>query len=74
MNNEDKIIQIMKQNNGLVTTKKVNDMNIPKVTLTRLVKKGIIQRQKKDYMYFQILLEMNIMKLFIMLKMQFFHI
>lgn len=52
MNNEEKIIETMKQNNGLVTTKKVNDMSIPKVTLTRLVKKGIIQRQKKGLYVF----------------------
>jgi len=52
MNNEGKILNLMNKNNGLITTKEVNDMNIPKVTLTRLVRKGIIQRQQKGLYIF----------------------
>ncbi|MEG0799074.1 MAG: type IV toxin-antitoxin system AbiEi family antitoxin domain-containing protein [Bacilli bacterium] len=52
MSNEEKIIEIIKKNNGLVTTKKIDDMSIPKVTLSRLVKKGIIQRQKRGLYVF----------------------
>lgn len=52
MNNEEKVIYMMKKNNGLITTKEVINMKIPKVTLSRLVKKGFIQRQKKGLYVF----------------------
>lgn len=47
MKNEEKILKILKENNGIVTTKEINRKNIDKVYLTRLVNKGVIDRVKR---------------------------
>lgn len=47
MTNEEKILKILKDNNGIVTTKEVEENNIDKIYLTRLVKKGIIDKIKR---------------------------
>lgn len=47
MKNEEKILQILKDNNGIITTKEVIKNNIDKIYLTRLVNKGIICRVKR---------------------------
>lgn len=47
MTNEEKILKILKDNNGIVTTKEVEKNNIDKIYLTRLVKKGIIDKIKR---------------------------
>ena len=41
---ETKLIEIMNQNDGVLTTKGVNAAGIPRVYLTKLVRKGIIER------------------------------
>ena len=48
MTNEEKILKILKDNNGIVTTKEVEENNIDKIYLTRLVKKGIIDKIKSN--------------------------
>ncbi len=47
MNNEEKILNEMKINNGTITTNEVEQMNIARKTLTRLLKKGFIEREKQ---------------------------
>ena len=47
MTNEEKILKILKDNNGIVTTKELEENNIDKIYLTRLVKKGIIDKIKR---------------------------
>lgn len=47
MTNEEKILKILKDNNGIVTTKEVEENNIDKIYLTRLVKKGVIDKIKR---------------------------
>lgn len=41
MTNEEKILKILKDNNGIITTKEVEENNIDKIYLTRLVKKEL---------------------------------
>lgn len=47
MTKEEKILNILQENNGIITTKQVEENNIDKIYLTRLVKKGIIDRIKR---------------------------
>lgn len=47
MTNEKKILKILKDNNGIITTKEVKENNIEKIYLTRLVNKGVIDRVKR---------------------------
>ena len=47
MTKEEKILKILQENNGIITTKEVEENNIDKVYLTRLVKKGVIDRIKR---------------------------
>lgn len=47
MNYENKIIEFMKNNSDMVTIEEVNELKIPHVVLTRLVRKGLIERVKK---------------------------
>lgn len=47
MTNEEKILKILKDNNGIITTKEVKENNIEKIYLTRLVNKGVIDRVKR---------------------------
>lgn len=43
---ESKILDFMKYNSDSITIEEVNNMNIPRVTLTRLVNKNLIERIK----------------------------
>lgn len=47
MTNEEKILKILKDNNGIITTKEIKENNIANIYLTRLIKKGYIDRVKK---------------------------
>lgn len=47
MTNEEKILKILKNNNGIITTKEIKENNIANVYLTRLANKGDIERVKK---------------------------
>ena len=47
MTNEEKILKILKDNNGIITTKEIKKNNIANVYLTRLINKGYIDRVKK---------------------------
>ncbi len=47
MTNEEKILKILNDNNGIITTKQLNEKKINRVYLTRLVKKGHLNRIKK---------------------------
>ena len=47
MTYEEKILKLIENNNGIITTKQVNNEKIPKIYLTKLVKKNEIQRIKR---------------------------
>ena len=47
MTNEEKILKMLNDNNGIITTKELNDNGIDRVYMTRLIDKGIIDRVKK---------------------------
>ena len=47
MTNEEKILKMLTNNNGILTTKELNKKNIDRVYLTRLVNKGYLMRIKK---------------------------
>lgn len=47
MNNEDKILEKMKENNGIITTKEVIEMGISSKTITRLVRKNKLRKITK---------------------------
>ncbi len=47
MNKEEKILDLIKINNGIITSKEVSEQGINRVFLTRLVKSGRIERVKK---------------------------
>lgn len=47
MTKEEKVLKILKENNGVITTREVKKSNIEKIYLTRLVNKGIIDRVKR---------------------------
>lgn len=44
MNGEEKVLELMKKNNGIVKTGELKEQKINKMTLTRLVEKGLIER------------------------------
>jgi len=44
MNNEDKILEILKESGGIVSTAQIRSMDLPTVYLTRMVNKGLIER------------------------------
>ncbi len=44
MNNEQLILEMAKANNGIITSKQVDQMNIPRVYLSRLHKKGELKK------------------------------
>ncbi len=46
MNYENKLINYMKNNCDTITIEEVNNLNIPRVVLTRLIKKNLIERVK----------------------------
>ena len=47
MNNEKKIIDFLSKNNGLITSKQIKEMRIPRITLTRMIEKNLIEREKR---------------------------
>ena len=47
MNNEQKILQKMQENNGIITTTEVEQMGIPRKSLSRMLTKGLIEREKQ---------------------------
>ncbi len=47
MNNEKKILKEMQKNNGMITTNEVEQMGIARKTLTRLLEKGLIERESQ---------------------------
>lgn len=47
MNNEEKILVKMQNNKGIITTSDVNKMSIARKTLTRMLEKGLIERESK---------------------------
>lgn len=47
MNNEEKILIKMQKNNGMITTNEVEQMGIARKTLTRMLEKGIIERESQ---------------------------
>lgn len=47
MNYENKILEFMKNNCDTITIEEVNELNIPRVTLTRLINKNLIIRIKQ---------------------------
>lgn len=49
MNNYEKILEIIKNNKGYITTNELTNNKIAKVYLTNMVKKGIIRRIKRGY-------------------------
>ena len=51
MNNENKIINFMKKNSDTVTTKEVNNLNIPRITLTRLMREDIDKKKLYTAIY-----------------------
>ena len=44
MNDEEKILKLMKNNNGLIKTSEIVSNKINKMALIRLVQKGVIER------------------------------
>lgn len=44
MNNEEKVLELIKNNGGLIKTSDIKSRNINKMSLVRLVKKGMINR------------------------------
>lgn len=46
MNSEQKILKIMENNNGVITTREIVDMNLARINLTRMVEKGLVERKK----------------------------
>jgi len=47
MNNEKRILDLMNKNNGLITSKQIKELNIPRVTLSRMIEKKLIEREKR---------------------------
>lgn len=47
MNNEEKILSEMQKNNGMITTNDVEQMGIARKTLTRMLEKGLIERESQ---------------------------
>lgn len=47
MNYEQKILQKIQDNNGIITANDVYIMKIPRYVLSRMVKKGLIEREKQ---------------------------
>jgi predicted transcriptional regulator of viral defense system len=46
MDYENQILKFMKNNSDSITIEEINKLNIPRITLTRLVNKGLIERVK----------------------------
>lgn len=46
MNYENKVINYMKNNSDTITIEEINQLNIPRITLTRLIDKKLIERVK----------------------------
>ena len=44
MENIDIIKKLLKKNNGIITTKEIEDLGINSKILTRMIEKGIIER------------------------------
>jgi hypothetical protein len=44
MNDEEKVLELIKKNNGTIKTSDIVSQNINKMSLVRLVKKGLIER------------------------------
>ena len=44
MKDEKKVLELIKNNNGIVKTEELSKMNINTVSLTRLLRKGLIER------------------------------
>lgn len=47
MNYENQVLEYMKNNSDSITTEEINELNIPRIILTRLVNKELIVRVKK---------------------------
>lgn len=41
---ENKLLEVTKKNNGIITTKQVNELNIPRIYLTKLIKENKLYR------------------------------
>ena len=44
---EEKIRKLLKQNNGIITTKQIEEIGIPRVHIKQFVENGIIERIQK---------------------------
>lgn len=64
MNNYEKILEIIKNNKGYITTNELTNNNIAKVYLTNMVKKGIIKRIKRGYYGLMNYIEDNFYKIY----------
>ena len=49
MNYENKVINYMKSNSDTITIEEINQLNIPRITLTRLIDKKLIEKVKLYY-------------------------
>ncbi len=47
MDYENKVLEYMKNNSDTITIEEVNEQNIPRVILTRLLNKNLIEKVKK---------------------------
>ncbi len=56
MDYENQVLRYMKNNSDSITTEEINELNIPRITLTRLVNKELIVRVKKRTICFEKLL------------------
>ena len=44
---EEKIKKLLKQNNGIIATKQIEEIGIPRVHIKQFVKSGIIEKAQK---------------------------
>ena len=47
MDYESQVLEYMKYNSDSITIEEINELKIPRIILTRLVNKGLIERVKK---------------------------
>lgn len=68
------IQELMKNNNGYITTKELNMFDIHRMYLLIMQEKGIIERVAQEYILTQIKLQIITMCLVLVHLMQYFHI
>lgn len=51
MDYENQNLEYIQNNSDSITIEETNKLNIPRITLTRLINKNLIERAKKDYMF-----------------------